>query len=178
MTIFSWKKVFAIALCVGVGWFLLMKYTAQLEKVQAMSMQSILVEATIAQEKFVAKNHQYTNSWSDLLPLLRLAPTLEIESEPLPNTSQYFFSFSKKALEKHNGFTVTIGLLPQGQGGWLQAERTGSVLYKYTLTLPDGETTTCTASRGASFCKQMQKSIDELEVKNLVPMQKTESSAK
>ncbi len=145
------------------------KYVAQLEKTEALSMQAMLVETTIAQEQVFAKTKQYTTDWTTLLPLMTFSPVLQVETKPLPGQGSYFFGFGSNAAKNDKGFEVHLQITADGQSGTVTATRIHSLFYSYQLirAFPNGEITTCTATKGKSFCKHISQDISALELNNL-----------
>ena len=155
----------------GGAWWALPKYFGQLERTNALSMQAMLVEATIAEEKVFFKQKKYTSQWKELVPHMQLSPTLQVEIKPLANESDYFFGFYPKAAQQENGYRVSVQLAADKKSGVVKAQRTGSHLYAYELerSFPDGKTH-CLATRGKALCKQVEQAIEELELVNLEPV--------
>ncbi len=164
-------------LMAGAACLLLPKYFALLEKNASLSMQAMLVNISIAEEKYYAKHQHYTENWAYLLPSVAMPASLQVVSRPMENRT-HFFGFGNRAKHKKDGFIVSVSVDPDGQQGIVTARRTGNVRYQYTLQreFPFGDAPSCDpASRAArTLCKNFQETAAMLELKNLVPISESE----
>jgi len=164
--------VVIVLLAVAGGYFGF-RFFGQLERTQALSMQLMLVNTAIAEGRFYEKEKKYTAQWGDLLPLLDKTSVMKVQFSPVPKQPDtYFMGFKEQAVRDQNGFVVQIRLQDDGESGTMTARRVGSRWYAYELTFPfpEGETL-CSSSRNRSFCIKLQKTVEALDVKNLIPVQ-------
>ena len=165
-----------IVLLAAAGGYFGFRFFGQLERTQALSMQVMLVNTAIAEERVYEKEKKYTVRWGDLLPLLDRTSVMPVQLSPVPKQPDtYFMGFKEQAVRDQNGFVVQIRLQDDGESGTITARRVGSRWYAYELSFPFpvGEML-CSSSRNRSFCIKLQKTVDALDVKNLVPVKKDE----
>ncbi len=155
------------------AWFLFPRYWAQLEKTQSLSMQAVIIAISTAEDAYFAQHQTYSEQWADLLPYLQLPSTLQVKASPMENNpADFFFSFNNKQKKQTDGFTVTLRLLPQGQGGTITASRNGALRHRYDLirTFPQGSTQCLAQATAAeSLCQQFMEQTELLELQNLIP---------
>lgn len=170
---FSTGGILFVALFIAViSWLLLPHYFAEIEKKQSMSMQILLIHATVAQDKYYELHRQYTDQWEDLLPFMRLPAGMTVWAEEVPdNPSDYFFSFiSSKRRARTDGFIVSLHLTAEEDSGVITAIRMGSVRHHYELLRPFPQgITECLAEGHASiaFCRFFLKEAHNFELKKI-----------
>ena len=146
-------------------------YMGQLEKTEALPMQTILVNTAIAQEKYYAAHQTYTTEWKTILPQIAL-PTGRntLVTAVAGKPEQYLFSFSDNPKD---GYLVSLQVNADGQRGIITAVRQGSRWYHYRLerAFPEGETQCLAGKMNQKFCHDFWQATQPLEVKNLVPVQ-------
>ena len=145
----------------------------QVERIQALSMQAMLVNTAIAEDAYYHKHQQFTDDWKTLLLTLTRPDSLETDLAPVPGRPEaYFFGFGQGTAQKHRGFEVVLQLKNNGQEILMTATRIGGGYYHYQLQrpLPHGQTRCLPGLLAKSFCRQLLDNADLLEIKNFVPV--------
>ena len=138
----------------------------QQEKTNALLMQTMLINIAIAQEAYYDKQKSFAAQWKQILPdIARPASTGVMWTEVPGQPDVYYMGFGKKELYK-------VYLRLTDQQLFISANRIHAGLLHYQLqySLPDQQTQ-CKGNWGMQlFCSYILKQIEQLDVKNLVPV--------
>ncbi len=130
-------KSFLLILSVGLAAAacFLPKYLWTVERAKAGSIEAVLVNLSIAQNKYFEKARQYTYDWNELTPHISTIIKSQGFFAPAPEPGEErFYGFTQKSAEAgRNGFSLGIELNEDKTQGRMYAVRAGSLI-DYTLT--------------------------------------------
>lgn len=149
------------------GWFGMI-YFRQLEKTEALAMQSILINVAIVQDKYAVAHQHYADQWAAILPQVALPNGLKTTVTPVPqDPAQYLFSFGDNP---NKGYRVSLQVNPKEKQGFVVALREGSWWYHYELRRNFAQDKTeCLGSKmNKRFCHYFLQFTQPLEFENLI----------
>lgn len=168
------KSIFAIIILTAVV-LALVPTRVQQERIQALSMQAMLVNIAIAEEKYQHQYGQFTQQWQEIEKEVVQPDSLQVQIRPQADQpGVVWMSFAQQDASSKNGYWVRVQPSVDGQSVALSAQRVGSRLFEYVLTkaVPANQDN-CTAKWTARwFCKRFLRETKQMELANLIPVQR------
>lgn len=155
----------------------------QQEKINALSMQAMLVNIIAAEDAYDGRYHRYTDRWEQILSAVARPKTLQVAWAPVPEQpTQYRMGFGKDPGALEHGYVVSLQVNSDGKNGSVKAVRENKRGYQYSLerAFEEGETQCVNQHYSKYFCRWFEKNASALELKNLisVPQKKSEEAEK
>ena len=172
------KSIMAVILLIAVL-LAIVPTRVQRERIQALSMQAMLVNVAIAEERYYQQHKQFTAKWQDIEKDVVSPDSLEVNIvPPAENANEVLMTFAQKNPSAQNGFWLRLQPETDGQSVQLVARRVGGGWFAYVLTKQVPADKNSCEAKGLSrwFCERFLKEAEQLELANLVPVQRPEKN--